>query len=366
MMTITNDIASELFSQNAASIFMKEDSVIFDIETTGFSAKTTQLYLIGAFYLVDGAPKLTQWFADSPEAEAVVISTFFTFLQQFKTVIHYNGSGFDIPYLLAKCTRYNLPYSFESYISHDIFKETKGLHKLFHLENFKQKTVERFLGIERTDTCSGGELINVYQQYLKTKDQELLQLLLLHNADDVRGLFAILPMLSYTTLLHQQYEVTNLEINSLNTDYDLHKSEAVFTLHLESPIPKRVSIGNDLFYMTCYENTMKISAKIYSGELKYFYSNYKDYYYLPNEDQSIHKSVAFYVDKNFRTKAKAANCYSKKTGMFLAQYEEIVSPYFKIDYYDKILYFELEDDFRSDKALQKLYAAHILKMLLTV
>ena len=40
--------------------------------------------------------------------------------------------------------------------------------------------------------------------------------------------------------------------------------------------------------------------------LKYFYDNYKDYFYLPKEDTAIHKSVATYVDKDFRQKAKTA------------------------------------------------------------
>ena len=42
---------------------------------------------------------------------------------------------------------------------------------------------------------------------------------------------------------------------------------------------------------------------LYEEEMKYFYSNYKNYYYLPDEDTAIHKSVASYVDKKYRVQA---------------------------------------------------------------
>lgn len=95
-----------------------------------------------------------------------------------------------------------------------------------------------------------------------------------------------------------------------------------------------------------------------------FYSDYTNYYYLPFEDRAIHKSVAFYVDKDFRTKAKAANCYSKKTGMFLPQKSEVISPYFKIDYSDKKMYFELDDTFCNSYDSQYSYMMHVISTLL--
>ena len=108
---------------------------------------------------------------------------------------------------------------------------------------------------------------------------------------------------------------------------------------------------------------MKIKISVYNGGLKFFYQNYKDYYYLPMEDRSIHKSIAFYVDKNYRTKANAANCYSKKTGRFIPQYEEIISPYFKIDYSDKITYFELTNEIINQPDLIKNYIDNVLMHL---
>ena len=46
-------------------------------------------------------------------------------------------------------------------------------------------------------------------------------------------------------------------------------------------------------------------AEIFEGEMRHFYSDYKNYYYLPKEDMAIHKSVAAYVDHEYREKCKA-------------------------------------------------------------
>lgn len=67
--------------------------------------------------------------------------------------------------------------------------------------------------------------------------------------------------------------------------------------------------------------------------------------------------------KIFEQKQKAANCYSRKTGIFLPQQEEIVTPFFKEDYHDKKTFFEITDEFCADKDLQLNYILHLLKLL---
>ena len=54
-----------------------KEAVFFDIETTGFSALSGTIYLIGAVYFENEEYRLTQWFADSPASEADIIRAFF-------------------------------------------------------------------------------------------------------------------------------------------------------------------------------------------------------------------------------------------------------------------------------------------------
>jgi hypothetical protein len=224
--------------------------------------------------------------------------------------------------------------------------------------------MEKFLNINREDKYNGGELIKVYQDYCSTPTDEKLRLLILHNHNDLTGLISILPLLEYDALPLGDYSVKEALFNTTTTPYSGEKKELIITLNSNRILPVRVSIGNEHYYFTAYKDTIKLCINVYTEELKYFYPNYKDYYYLPEEDRSIHKSVAFYVDKNFRTKAKAANCYSKKTGTFLPQYEEIITPFFKIDYHDKISYFECVDEFLNNNDDIYNYATHIIKTLL--
>lgn len=315
-----------------------KDCLFFDIETTGFSPKTTICYLIGAISYDDGMWRFHQWFAENIEDECNIIKQFLDLVSTKKYLIHFNGEGFDIPYIMSKCEKYDFPNVFSSINSIDLFKIISHHKKMLKLDNYKQKTIEKFLDVNRVDIYSGGDLINVYNEFLETGNRELINALIIHNYEDILGLTAILPAISYNQIRNHMYSFVN---------YDIEGQEIIFTFSLSVPLPKRVSMRHEDFYLTAYGNTLKLRVKIYTNELKYFYSNYKDYYYLPNEDMAIHKSVAFYVDKNFRTKAKAATCYSRKTGKFLPQLTEIFNPYFKIDYFDKIMYFEMVDEFLS-------------------
>lgn len=335
----------------------------FDIETTGFSPAGTYLYLIGCAYYRDGGYCFRQFFLDDTADEKAMIEYFIDFIHNFKCIIHYNGSGFDIPYIIRKCEIYNIPCDFTGISSLDIYKTILPVKSVFNLENLKQKTVERFMGIEREDKYSGGELINIYNEYIRTKNDELLSLLLMHNHDDVCGMINISDTLSYAGLINDGYTFESIEMRD-SSALGTPRKEAVITCRLTNPVPERVSAGNDRYYFTAYSDILRICITAYTSELKYFYPDYKNYYYLPKEDRSIHKSVAFYVDKNYRTRAKAANCYSRKTGLFLPQSDEIVSPYFKIDYYDKITYFEYLPEFTQNPELILRYVRHILRILI--
>ncbi len=338
-----------------------EELLFFDIETTGFSANASYVYLIGCITYSMKAQSflVTQWFAESKQEESLLLHTFFTFAQKYRTLIHYNGQGFDMPYLSKKCIAYNLPYRFSSFASLDLYRCISPYKKLLKLTQLKQKSIEEYLEIYREDPFTGGELISVYEAYLAQPEEWRYATLIQHNLDDLRCMVKILPILSYADLFQGGFSITGHTLPETNPSDNA--DEIIFDIKPENSLPKRFSFGNQEFYFTGFKDKCKLKIRIYKKELKYFYPNYKDYYYLPAEDTSIHKSVAFYVDKNFRTQAKAANCYSRKTGRFLPQYEEIVTPYFKKEYKDKKTYFELTEEFTKNFDLLWKYIQHIFR-----
>jgi hypothetical protein len=338
-------------------------SVFFDIETTGFSPARAHIYLIGCARRDEETVYVDQFLAEDTAEEAAVLSAFGDILRSCRTVISYNGIGFDIPFLKAKCELYQLEDPFPELLYVDIFKAVSGLKFLLKLPNYKQKTLEHFMGLQREDLYSGGELINVYQDYCKSHSKEQEEILLLHNYEDVLGMADLLPVFSYAEIFRGNYTISEIKCVPHRTMEENGEKELLISLCNTFPVPRRVSCQFGDFYFMCSADHSAIRVPVFRGELHFFYPNYKDYYYLPQEDQAIHKSVAAYVDKTFRENARAANCYTRKTGEFLPQYEELMHPFFRRDYKDKVSYFALTDDFLTSNEAISDYTAHILKLL---
>lgn len=85
------------------------------------------------------------------------------FIKDFDTVIHFNGNSFDIPFLTERGKKYNLEFDFDNYQSIDIYKPVSKLNHILKMENNKQKSFEKLLGINRSDPFSGGDLIEVFK-----------------------------------------------------------------------------------------------------------------------------------------------------------------------------------------------------------
>ena len=78
---------------------------------------------------------------------------------------------------------------------------------------------------------------------------------------------------------------------------------------------------------------------------------------------AIHKSVASFVDKEYRTQATAATCYTRKASNYLPQFGLLFEPFYKRAYKDPALFFELTDSMKKDRDAFTSYARHIMEML---
>ena len=105
--------------------FKLSETVFFDIETTGFAANKSRIYLIGVVHALDlnGTFEYMQFVAEKEDQEAALLFAFFQYIKNFKNIVHFNGNGFDIPYILAKCASYNMLYSFDCFSGYDLYRE---------------------------------------------------------------------------------------------------------------------------------------------------------------------------------------------------------------------------------------------------
>ncbi len=343
-----------------------EDIMFFDIETTGLSVWKSGLYLIGLLTYDDGW-KLIQYFCEDVSDESIVLENFFTLLSSKKVLVSFNGDGFDIPFLTHMVEQYELPYSFDNVSSFDIFKKIRPLKKLLELPNLKLKTCEKFLGIYREDKFTGGDLIYVYFDWQRDHDPDKLNSLLLHNAEDIENLPNVLPILNYIYALKgdfclKSHEIVDLRMSQnkvLSLLYDCMQPDTDTTIK----VPHSVDIEIDGWTLNMEESSINLCTDLYSGELKYFYPDYKDYYYLPFEDKAIHKSVAEFVDPKFRKKATAKTCYQKLNGIFVPEVDPVFSPTLSKEYKDKIFYAKYEDNMFDDQKASASYLASVIKKL---
>ena len=339
------------------------DLLFFDIETTGFSGDTSSLYLIGCACYRENRWQLFQWFADTREAEPELLHAFFSFLQNFSVLVHFNGDGFDIPYLLKRCCHYGLNYDFSGVKSLDIYRKIKPYKGLLGLESVKQKAIERFLGIFRTDPYSGGQLIQVYQDYLVTGEDFLYNMLILHNKEDLEGMPLILPVLNYCDMLEGSFSFADQDTSTIHDIFGTPETHLELTYESACSVPSPWSVSDGTFTLSCDENRLVCSVPLTEGELKYFYPDYKDYYYLPQEDTAVHKSLGEFVDRSARKKATAATCYTRSSGLFLPQPRPVWTPVFKKNYKEKQTYVKYCPELFQDPDNAVSYLDGVLKLL---
>jgi len=363
MQTIKNSMQIDIDSYPYHKLGPLDELLFMDIETTGFTARSSALYMIGCAYYSEGRFHSIQWFGENLQEEELLLYHFFNFAQKYSVLIHYNGNHFDIPYLEAKCKQYDLQFDFKRFNGIDIYKRLLPYKSFLKLRSMKQRAIEHLLLLERDDSFDGGQLISIYQDYVHEPSEFNLQLLLNHNYEDLRGLVRIVPALSFTDIFNEELKVEKAGRSPYKDLYGNECGEVIMDILLPSSIPVRFSTGFSDCYFTCEGNHGKLRVAIHEGELKYFYPNYKEYYYIPAEDISIHKSVGTFVDAGHREPAKASNCYAKKTGMFLPQWDPLFEPIFREQYNDKTMYFELTDEFKRDSKKFSKYASHLLNIL---
>lgn len=362
---IVTDTALQGFTiQYPVENLCEPEKILFlDIETTGFTARSSLLYLIGCAYFKEDCWHTIQWMMENSGEEADLLNAFFQFAADFQFLIHFNGNNFDLPYLVQKCAQLALPCDFSAFEGLDLYRRVSPYKTFLNLPNCKQKTLEYYLDLERKDIYNGGELIGIYQDYLSHPDAKTADLLLLHNAEDIRGMLSVLPMLAYHDALNLPLKARKVQANHYRDSSNVRRTELLITVTLPTQVPKPVRISSSGFYASLKEQQCELRVPVYEEELKYFYSNYKDYYYLPEEDLALHKSVATFVDREHRRQATAQTCYTRKYSEYLRQWGPVFTPFFKKDYQSQELYFELTDEMKKNRSAFASYASHILNML---
>lgn len=347
-----------------------EDVLFFDIETTGFSPRGASIYLIGCSFYGKNGWMSRLFFAETPSEEGDILRAFLSFASGFSFFVHFNGTTFDIPFLQAKCKKHAL-LSFSPHAQCDIYKKISPYKNLLHLPGCRQKQLEEYAGIYREDKFNGGQLIELYRAYCETPDDRLLEVLLLHNREDLEGMTRLFSVIAIPSLFEGGY--FSVEKLSLEEDTSPDAASHLFlraSLRPAFRLPAPLSIhGFSGLLKKCFlagqDDSVLLRIPLYEGELKFFYPDYKNYSYLPAEDNAIHKSVAVYVDKSQRMPATAATCYTRRTGRFLPCFAQMEGfSLFRTDHKEKQFWVMADDILNADPEMQKNYLKSVLQALI--
>ena len=335
-----------------------ENTLLYDIETTGLNPKSSQLYLLGILLFHKEKIELIQYFAESVLDEEEILEQFFQLCKTKRVLISFNGEGFDNRFIETMVKSYGKLPLHLNLKQLDLFKLIRKRKKFYGLESCSLKSCERFLGIHREDRCSGGELISVYQDYLQNKNNEKRNLLLLHNREDIQNLPALFSFLAYENIFqgnvhfqraellardeiikkncsNQTESTLKIEHSELEETKNCHTSDKIcLKFSLPSSVPVPLTLAPKNFLLEIKETSLCLTVPLYQGELCYFFKDYKDYEFIPSEDRVVHKSLAAMYPKEMREKAKASTAYQKMKTSFLPIFQE-KEKVFKKTYQDK-------------------------------
>lgn len=289
-----------------------EEILLFDIETTGFTSRIGMIYLIACIYQKAGRLHFIQWLCENKSEEKQLLESFHEFSSAFKLLVHYNGTSFDMPFVTGRTDFWGLSNLIGEHATLDLYLKARPYQKYLPLPNLKLKSLEKFFGFNREDIYDGGQLIQTFKRYCQAPTKALESDLLMHNEEDLIGLYLSLGVLRYIDAIEKLL-------------FDFPKSSEISVDRQETSLllvaPMRTGITLELqckwAQLTILPETIRLQIQLLEDELKFFFSDFKNYYYLRDEDSAIHKSIAAFVDSEHKTKATKQTAYIKKRGIFI-------------------------------------------------
>lgn len=336
------------------------DSVLFfDIETTGLSKEVSYVYLIGCAYKEAKNWVIKQFLAEHIREERQLVEAFYEVAQKYHTLVHFNGLHFDVPYMDHKAEEYGLSFRLCLMEQYDILLKARKARTLLGMGKMSQKAVEAYLKIRRDDEMSGGELIPFYFEYQNTGDARLEKYLLLHNYDDMQGMLKISPFVAYADLAEGRFHVTGIETEIGGSGGT--QETITISMEPESALPRAFEKSGPQYLLAGSDRLLQLVLTPVRTEACFYFEDYKNYYYLPDEDRAIHKDLAQFVDKANRVKATKKTCYVKKQSDFLPQRGELFSPCFKIPDVKDRTFFESSVLFQADEEQIRRYVLEFFR-----
>ena len=102
MKEYTNTFSVSHLSASSRS-YLNPEALMLDIETTGLSAAHHFIYCIGCSWVQEDFVTIKLFFAENEQEEPQILALFADLVKSFSEIITFNGTTFDLPFLLIRC-----------------------------------------------------------------------------------------------------------------------------------------------------------------------------------------------------------------------------------------------------------------------
>lgn len=381
-----------------------EHYLLLDIETTGILPSKSKIYLLGLgkFHYISNEEiqlTLTQYFLETFSDEMEILKILHAKTENIRGFITYNGYSFDLRFLQDCANAYHIDLPLFHCENIDILQSAKKLKHVLGLSHVKQRDVEHALGFYRKGKYEKQELIDFYHRYLNKKDEQILDLLLKHHAEELQSLIHLLALPSLENFFSNDFTYIGMQYNNQSIAFtfqspytvlceldlkwnDTKFGESTPRIDLKSQetmqwdtlstkkMPKQVAITSQEalpqdaldFHEILKQDTSGLKETPQLGvsmhikgctltlhlptlheTLKYFLPNYKDYDFIISENQIMHKSLSAYISKSNKRKAAKDETFLSKTSVFIPVPDSLSLKCYKREYSDQPLFVELAD-----------------------
>lgn len=264
------DTKLTIYPPGSLEIDSYKNVFFFHMITTGHFWRNSKITELSLLYQKEGEQwQVYKWSLEQEADEYDMLTAFSDKIRDAYCLIGFNSSSFHIPYLTHKYKAYGLENPFEHKMHIDLLKELKPIGKQLHIST-KLSDLRLFL-----------QLPDFYEE--------------------IQCIGSFTSLFLYPKILQGEFQVIKTECLD---------QEVLFKCKTGQPFPKELRLHDKDFYLIGSENDLKIKVRSEQGQLKLYYPNYKDYYFIPEENTVIHRSLAEVISKDRKRKALPEECFS--------------------------------------------------------
>lgn len=281
MITECKEINNITKNNNLCGLF--KEAFFIDIETTGLNRSYSDIISITVLLYENDCYKINQIFCEYKIDEPEALKYLKDLIYAKKYIVTYNGSSFDIPFLINKLQKHNINIDFASYVKIDLYSWLRQLKNKIQIDNLKLKSVEEYFNIKRNDIICGEDVITLYQAYRTEPRKEFSWLIMQHNYEDVFNLPILFDCIFdlYDDVLYYD----NLIVKIINEDFKIKKNTLNCKLNIITDHKNDYIHQGFNFNLNIDSSAQAIELNIPVGFFKD--EKIKEFYFIDNNDFDV-------------------------------------------------------------------------------